>query len=111
MPWGVTFSDPNSMAITGTAIHPTQLYESAAEACIFIFLMIFRKKKGFDGQLLWLYVLLYSSIRFLIEFFRGDPGRGMITNNFSAAQGISLLLAGAALYFLKFQRKKGPTLP
>jgi phosphatidylglycerol:prolipoprotein diacylglycerol transferase len=106
LPWGVIFSDPNSMAVTGISLHPTQLYESAAELGIFIILIIMRKNKRFDGQLVLSYLLLYSFARFIIEFFRGDIERGIIFNGFSVAQGISIILFMTSLICLKLLRKK-----
>ncbi|MEE8328568.1 MAG: prolipoprotein diacylglyceryl transferase, partial [Thermodesulfovibrionia bacterium] len=106
LPWGITFNDPNSMAITGIPLHPTQLYESFAEFGIFIFLMVLRKHKGFDGQIMWTYVLLYSAARFIIEFVRGDRIRGFIYGDFSIAQGISVVLFLVALIFLLYNRRE-----
>ncbi len=106
MPWGVLFTHPAAMAVTGVPIHPTQLYEAFTEVGIFIFLMLFRKHKTFNGQVFWIYVLLYSSARFIIEFFRGDTARGFIYNDFSIAQGISILLFIVAVLFLASLRKK-----
>jgi phosphatidylglycerol:prolipoprotein diacylglycerol transferase len=107
LPWGITFNDPDSLAITGIPLHPTQLYESFAEFGIFIFLMLLRKHKSFNGQIMWTYVLLYSAVRFIIEFFRGDKARGFIYNDFSIAQGISVVLFSVAIIFIvSLKRKK-----
>lgn len=107
LPWGVTFNDPNSLAITGIPLHPTQLYESVAEVGIFIYLMLLRKHKSFDGQIALTYVLLYSIARFIIEFFRGDNrARGFIYNDFSIAQGLSVVLFLAAIIFMLLLRSK-----
>jgi phosphatidylglycerol:prolipoprotein diacylglycerol transferase len=106
LPWGVVFSDANSMAVTGISLHPTQLYESAAELGIFIILIIMRKHKSFDGQLVLSYLLLYSFARFIIEFFRGDIERGIIINGFSVAQGISIILFIISLICFTALRKK-----
>ena len=105
LPWSVTFTDPNSLAITGISLHPTQLYEFTAEIIIFTFLMLFRKHKSFDGQLILIYMLFYSISRFIVEFFRGDP-RGFIYNGFSIAQGISVLLFGVAVFLLIYRKRK-----
>ncbi len=105
LPWGVVFNDPNSPAIKGIPLHPTQLYESFAEAGIFIFLMILRRHKIFDGQIMWTYILLYSAARFIIEFFRGDRIRGFIYGDFSIAQGISVVLFFVAVIFLLYNRR------
>lgn len=106
LPWGITFTDPGSMAITGIPLHPTQLYESFSELGIFIFLMFLRKREGFNGRVFWIYALLYSTVRFIIEFFRGDAGRGFIYNGFSIAQGMSIILFLTAISFILFLRNK-----
>ena len=43
LPWAVTFTNPNSLAILGTPLHPTQLYESALELMNFLILMTLRR--------------------------------------------------------------------
>ncbi|GBE05698.1 MAG TPA: prolipoprotein diacylglyceryl transferase [Nitrospirae bacterium] len=106
LPWSVTFTDPDSMALLNTPLHPTQLYESFAELSIFAILMLLRRRKSFDGQILWTYVLLYSIARFIIEFFRGDINRGFIYHNFSVAQGLSVALFISAVIFIASHRKK-----
>lgn len=104
LPWGVTFTDLHSLAIKGIPLHPTQLYEAIGEFAIFSFLILWRKRKTFDGELFGLYVLLYSFIRFINEFFRGDP-RGFIYNGISLSQAISILLFLGAIIFIRNKRK------
>ncbi len=58
--------------------HPTQLYESGATLVIFIFLLWFRTRKQFNGQILATYIMLYAVVRACIEVFRGDTVRGFI---------------------------------
>jgi len=70
VPWAVTFTDPNSLARLGVPLHPTQLYESALDLGIFLFLITLRKRKTFEGQLIWLYTLLYAVARLIVESFR-----------------------------------------
>ena len=98
--WAVTFSDPESLAITSVPLHPTQLYESAAELLNFAILVIIRRRKIFHGQLFWMYVLNYSIIRAVIELFRGDIERGFILPGISVSQGISAAMFFTALVFL-----------
>lgn len=59
-------------------IHPTQLYESSAELAFFAFLILFRSRKQFHGQVLALWLMLYSLLRFTVEFYRGDSLRGYL---------------------------------
>ena len=71
LPWGVVFSDPNSLAPQGIRLHPTQLYESLFFWLSFAFFMRFRPKG--DGISFWSLTLSYSLFRFFNEFLRGDP--------------------------------------
>jgi len=68
-------------ALSTIPIHPTQVYESLGELCIFIVLTFFiAPRKRFNGQVLALYLMLYAPLRGLIEHFRGDEERGRLLN-------------------------------
>ena len=105
LPWGITFRDPFAAANVGTPLgvplHPTQLYEAGAELII-LFILLWSERKGrpFAGRTFWLYILLYSISRFIIEFYRGDE-RGMV-GVLSTSQFISLLLAPLAVVMLVY---------
>jgi len=107
LPWGVKFSELGH-EITGVPIdqylHPTQLYESFSMLLVFVFLLWLHKRKRFDGQVILVYALLYSAIRFAVEFVRDDP-RGDILGlttltGLSTSQMISLVIGVAALVLL-----------
>jgi phosphatidylglycerol:prolipoprotein diacylglycerol transferase len=105
LPWSVVFKDPNSLARLNVPLHPTQLYEAAGGLVIFFFLIWWEKRKAFDGQIFWLFSLLYSVARFLIEMVRGDP-RGFIFQGFlSTSQGVGILLAILSLFMLSYLKK------
>ncbi|MEW6215191.1 MAG: prolipoprotein diacylglyceryl transferase [Nitrospirota bacterium] len=106
LPWAVTFTNPESLARIGIPLHPTQLYESAGELINFLILIILRKYKSFNGQLFLTYLLLYSVLRFIVEFFRGDVSRGFITPHLSLSQGISILMYLVAIVGLIILRRK-----
>lgn len=108
LPWGVIFTDPHSLAIRGIPIHPTQLYGAVASFGIFIFLILYRRHKRFEGELFWLYMLLYSTARFIIEFFRGDEARDLIYQGFSLAQAISIAIFLVAISLIIYWRKWVP---
>ena len=101
LPWGVTFTHPQSLALKGIPLHPTQLYSSLACFIIFFILVSFRKHIRFTGQLFCLYLILHSGSRFTIEFFRGDPRPWFWNQTISLPQLISLFIfiTAAFLYF------------
>lgn len=107
VPWAVTFTDPHSLAPLGIPLHPTQLYESAGEFVIFLILILLRKRQAFRGELFWTYVMLYSILRFSVEFFRGDAARGMLAEGLSLAQAISVIMFFIAVGFMTFLRSRG----
>jgi len=115
LPWGVKFTELGH-EITGvptdTYLHPTQLYESFAMLLVFFFLLWLHKRKRFSGQVILAYALLYSMIRFGIEFVRDDP-RGDIfglttLTGLSTSQMISLIIAISALIALILRRRANP---
>jgi phosphatidylglycerol:prolipoprotein diacylglycerol transferase len=107
LPWGVKFTELGHQ-ITGVPtdvyLHPTQLYESFAMLLVFLFLFWLHKRRRFSGQVILFYVLLYSIVRFAIEFVRDDP-RGDIfglttLTGLSTSQMISLIAGVAATVLL-----------
>jgi phosphatidylglycerol:prolipoprotein diacylglycerol transferase len=113
LPWGVKFSELGH-EITGVPIdqhlHPTQLYESFAMLLVFFFLLWLHKHKRFSGQVILVYALVYSAIRFAIEFVRDDP-RGDILGlttltGLSTSQMISLVIGVTALILLIARNRK-----
>jgi phosphatidylglycerol:prolipoprotein diacylglycerol transferase len=98
---------------TDTYLHPTQLYESFAMLLVFFFLLWLHKRKRFDGQVLLAYALLYSTIRFAVEFVRNDP-RGDILGlttltGLSTSQLISIVVGISALVALLIRRRRAQT--
>ena len=85
-------------------LHPTQLYESFSMLIIFFFLLWLHKHRRFSGQVILLYAVLYSIIRFLIEFLRDDPRGdvfGLTTKTgLSTSQLISIVVGLGALVLL-----------
>jgi len=80
----------------GTPLWPTQLVSSLDLFCIFIILSLFFRHKRRSGEVVALYLILYSVERFIVEFFRGDTH---LPGQMSQAQWISvgIFIAGAAL--------------
>lgn len=81
----------------GVALLPTQLFEAGGNLAIFAALLLLRKWKAFDGQIILAFVMLYSLERFTVEFWRADP-RGQMMN-LSTAQFISVIMLPLAVVF------------
>jgi len=116
LPWGVKFTELGH-EITGvptdTYLHPTQLYESFAMLIVFFFLLWLHKHKKFSGQVILVYALLYSIVRFAIEFVRDDP-RGDILGlttltHLSTSQLISLIVGIGAAVMLVIRWRRAQT--
>ncbi|MDP3717832.1 MAG: prolipoprotein diacylglyceryl transferase [Acidobacteriota bacterium] len=114
--WAITFTDPAANFNVGTplnvALHPTQLYESAAGLVILVALLALEKRPGsFPGRTFWSFAFLYSVLRFIIEFFRGDD-RGLVLDMLSTSQFISVVLGPLSLVMLWYlSRANRPAAP
>jgi len=79
---GVVFTDPFANEVTGVplgvALHPTQLYESAASLLILVVLLWHYPRRARDGEVFLLFMGLYAVARFFIEYLRGDQDRGFV---------------------------------
>jgi len=66
LPWGVVFT---SAHIT-LARHPSQIYEMLLDLAVFALLLYWQGRKRFEGEVFLFSLLLYSVVRFIVEFFR-----------------------------------------
>lgn len=119
--WGVHFT-PAGHEYTGVPIfyadgtdaflHPTQLYESFLMFAVFGLLYFLHGKKKFNGQILIMYGIIYSIIRFSIEFIRDDPRGDLFgfttATGLSTSQGVSLIVAIASVIFLVWRLRRVP---
>jgi phosphatidylglycerol:prolipoprotein diacylglycerol transferase len=111
LPWSVTFRNPEAYRLTGVVLgvplHPTQLYESFADALIFAALYRSISKPHAPGSILGWYLALYSVARFAIEFFRfHEQG---LHFGLSYTQWISLATLAAGIVLL-IARRAAPKL-
>jgi phosphatidylglycerol:prolipoprotein diacylglycerol transferase len=116
VPWAVTFTDVYAARQVGTPmdtpLHPTQIYESLACFLIFFFLLWLAPRKSFHGQVVLSYAVLYSSFRFAVEFFRGDPDRGSVFGGLlSTSQLIAILLVLSAALVFPYLRRTQRVIP
>jgi phosphatidylglycerol:prolipoprotein diacylglycerol transferase len=113
LPWGVQFTELGHR-ITGVPtdvhLHPVQLYESFAMLIVFFFLIWLHKHKRFSGQVILAYALIYSVVRFAVEFVRDDPRGDLLglttLTGLSTSQMISLLVGISALIALVVRWRK-----
>lgn len=101
---------PWSVHMHGRDIHPVQLYESFLLMGLGA-LSIWAIKKEIAGYKIVLsYLISYSIVRFIVEFFRGDLIRGIYWMGLSTSQMVSIALVIAAtvtwIYLLKTKENK-----
>jgi len=109
LPWGATFTNPESIAPLHIPLHPTQLYDSLSNFIIFIIVMSLGARKKFNGQVFIWFLILHSTARLLIEKFRGDD-RGILPGTeWTMTQFITILILFSAiglLFYLKSRHDK-----
>ena len=86
--WGIEFTHSIS-APNGVALIPVQLFESAANLLIFIFIVLFQRYSKHPDRSLSIYLVSYAACRFILEFLRGDLIRGIFFG-LSTSQWISI---------------------
>jgi phosphatidylglycerol---prolipoprotein diacylglyceryl transferase len=111
LPWAVTFTNPASNQLVGvpldTPLHPTQLYEAFAEFVIFGFLYWRFRKPHSAGSIISLYLMLYSTARFIVEFFRFHEQGNLWGGPLDTSQWLSigLFLLGASYFVVSHRRQ------
>jgi phosphatidylglycerol---prolipoprotein diacylglyceryl transferase len=81
-------------------LHPTQLYES-----LFLFLLCVVLTKSKIENRFIIYLLTYPTVRFLIEWYRGDD-RGVLWSSYlSPSQEISIVFFLLGLLILQYKSK------
>ncbi|MDD3014544.1 MAG: prolipoprotein diacylglyceryl transferase [Candidatus Gastranaerophilales bacterium] len=88
--------------------HPTFLYESIWNFTVFLLLFfVFRKKfEGKNGSLFFIYLILYSLGRFIVEGFRVDNIYIILGMPIAKLMSIIFIIIGIlGLYFVKYYTK------
>ena len=97
LPWGVKF-----IKVDDLYRHPSQLYEAFFEGIILFVILLYLRKKFLmrsPGFISGMFLLIYSTFRFLIEFLRApDEQLGYILLNLSMGQIISLIFLVIGIY-------------
>jgi len=92
--WGIYFPVHQEKLI------PSQLYSSFFLIVIFLILRLFQNKPHKQGEIFTLYVLSYSTMRFFIEFIRGDSRTFIF--GLTIFQVISLFLFFISIYAIHY---------
>ncbi len=108
-PWAVVFTSPEAERLVGVPLnmplHPTQLYEAFAEIAIFAILYWRVRKRHPGGSIIALYLILYSTTRFIVEFYRSHQQGNLWGTPLDASQWISFGLALLGVWFLHRSRR------
>ncbi len=84
------------------AVWPTQLWHVAANLAIFVFTYVWYKRwRRYDGQVFWIFMLLYAISRFVIEFWRDDHRGVWLGDTLSTSQLIGIPVVIAALWMMR----------
>lgn len=88
-------------------VHPTQLYEAIGCLAIAAFLMLIaHPRKRFDGQVMLLFLGLYSVLRFVLEYWRADDRGELLGLSTSQAIGVPIMAAVVVLWVIWSRRAK-----
>ena len=115
MPWAVIFTNQLAHEYVGVPLnihlHPTQLYDAFGTGLIALFLFWRFFKPHAAGTIVGWYLILYSSFRFVVEFYRADQARPLLSDSISATQwvAVGLVILGTAI--LARNRNRHPVMP
>ncbi|HOJ09385.1 MAG TPA: prolipoprotein diacylglyceryl transferase [Clostridiales bacterium] len=84
-------------------VHPTFLYESLWDLGVFLILIWFRKRKKANGEVLFMYAILYGIGRAWIEELRTDS---LMAGNIRISRLLSIIfvIAFSVLFYIKRKR-------
>ncbi|MGB2705372.1 MAG: prolipoprotein diacylglyceryl transferase [Candidatus Omnitrophota bacterium] len=85
--------------------YPTQLYASFLLLCTFIILKVAEERPHASGSVFAFYLLLYSGMRFFVDFLRGDNPTYIF--GLTVSQLISAAIFTIAIFLLVLRRKYG----
>ena len=102
--FGIVFKT-SKYAPNGIRLVPTELMSSAYDFAMFFVLLALAKKKRKEGTIGFLYLIIYSVGRFVIEFFRGDVIRGKV-GILSTSQFIAIIVCAVTCAVILVRNRK-----
>jgi phosphatidylglycerol:prolipoprotein diacylglycerol transferase len=112
LPWGIQFPPESysSAVFPGEHLHPSQLYMSLSGFALFVLLLVFDRKRRFDGWLFWTYIAMDAGLRFVIDFTRYYDETSFIGRigglSFNMNQLLSAGLIATALIMLRVLKSR-----
>lgn len=107
-PWAITFRHVESLAPTGQALHPTQLYDAGLDLLITAILWALSRTpwSNQNGRMTSLYLILAGGARLAVEPFRADArGAGLGIFSATGLVAIGLMIAGTTMILALHPRK------
>lgn len=104
MPWGISFHNP-ALSIETLPSHPTQLYEAVGLLVLFFLLAKYSRQTPYDGAAFIWWVIFYSVLRFVVEFWRAGATANVV-KGLTEAQWLSLILFSIAFAYHRWRRSK-----
>ena len=100
LPWAIHF--PADHETHGLGVHPSQIYDSVLNLCLYLGLAWLYRHKKFNGQVFAAYLIGYALTRSTVEFFRGDyPEASRYAGGLmTPAHLVSLFILAAGLMLL-----------
>ncbi|HVY71946.1 MAG TPA: prolipoprotein diacylglyceryl transferase [Verrucomicrobiae bacterium] len=111
LPWAIQF--PEGHETYPAHVHPTQIYESLLNFCLYAGLAWFYRRKRFDGQIFAAYLMCYAGLRSFVETFRGDYPTRYLWGAVTQAQmvGMVTFTTGAVLWWWFSSRPRPAKVP
>lgn len=97
-PWAFAIPSTNSL----NPRHPTQIYELMLDVIGFFLLLYWERFTKFKGELFWVYIIMYSVVRFTIEIWRESES---LIFHLSLAQVVSIILIIISSIIIWYNRK------
>ncbi|HEY5912722.1 MAG TPA: prolipoprotein diacylglyceryl transferase, partial [Verrucomicrobiae bacterium] len=108
LPWAIHFPQDHESYPRG--VHPTQIYDALWGLALVALLARLFRRKTFDGQVFTAFLFGYGTLRFLVEFFRGDypPNQLFFGGHLTPGQIVSFGILAAALLLWRLLPRTAP---
>lgn len=111
-PWWTITLDRFSLVqpdLVDLPLYPSQPVMSMYCFLLFVFLVLWKKRQTFYGEITWLMTMIYSICRYFLEYIRGDMGRGYLVEGvISTSQSVSIVTFSLAVVMYLYCRKRFP---